>query len=260
MLANLKNLVSNSRLLVMLAVIAMTASCNNNSSSSGPGEGPVAAGLTVILSATSLNYTTTAPIEVTARFSAKVTGFVVGDVTVVGGTVDDFTDVGNMGNVYTFEVVPASATAGSTVTVNIGANVAAAGTRMNTAAAQLTISYMAPTVQIAPFLSLLTTNGDVVTMGTYNTTAPIPQVYTFSQPVKDFTSTDMALMNAGVMAEPEARDLVSGHAMIWDVSIIPMTVTSGTVVTFGIIAGAVTNAAGISSVMDNPIFTTLTAD
>lgn len=82
------------------------------------------------------------PFSYTVTFSKAVTNFVLGDLTVVGGTASNFLGSGTS---YTFDIAPNGQHA---VTVDIAANVAvdAAGNQ-NTAAAQLSITYdtVAPT-------------------------------------------------------------------------------------------------------------------
>jgi hypothetical protein len=88
----------------------------------------------------------TTPFAYTVTFSEAVTGFVAGDLSVVGGTVLGFS---GSGTTYTFNVRPS--TSSSTVTVNIAANVAqdAAGNG-NTAASQYSLTFVAPTITVAP--------------------------------------------------------------------------------------------------------------
>ena len=78
------------------------------------------------------------PIQVTVVFSAPVTGFTVGGITVVNGAASNFA---GSGRVYTFDLTPAST--GSPVTVDVGAAVAAdAASNDNLAAPTLTLVYM----------------------------------------------------------------------------------------------------------------------
>ncbi|MBQ49819.1 MAG: hypothetical protein CMP10_20730 [Zetaproteobacteria bacterium] len=90
-------------------------------------------------------------INLTVTFSEKVTGFVLGDITVNGGTAGNFQ---GSGQTYQFDITSPSAT----VTVNIAANVAedAAGNG-NTAASQWQITYNQP--QLALDCSGLTGGG-----------------------------------------------------------------------------------------------------
>jgi Metallo-peptidase family M12B Reprolysin-like/Bacterial Ig-like domain len=114
--------------------------------------------------------TGTAPIPFTVTFSESVSNFVVGDVTVTGGTVTtgSFTPVS--GTVYTFSVTPA---ASGTVTVNVAASVAQdAATNGNTAATAFSIIYNQATtaapVVTAPANGSTTANATP----TYSGTAP----------------------------------------------------------------------------------------
>ncbi len=81
---------------------------------------------------------TAIPIQVTVVFSASVTGFTVGDLTVGNGTAGNFA---GSGRVYTFDLTPTSTA--SPVTVDVSAGVATdAATNGNLVAPQLNMVYM----------------------------------------------------------------------------------------------------------------------
>jgi hypothetical protein len=86
-----------------------------------------------------------APFAYTVTFSENVTGFVAGDVTVSNGTIGT---VSGSGTTYTFNVTPVG---NGAVTVNVPAIVAQdqAGNG-NTAATQYSITFVAPTITVAP--------------------------------------------------------------------------------------------------------------
>lgn len=80
--------------------------------------------------------TNLSPFEVTITFSADVTGFTLGDISVGNGTASDFA---GSGSVYTANITP---TADGTVTVDIAAGVAIdTATNPNTVATQFSIEY-----------------------------------------------------------------------------------------------------------------------
>ena len=89
--------------------------------------------------------TSNSPIPITITFSKSVSGFVQGDLSVTGGSVNSFS---GSGTTYNFNVTPSSS--GSTVTVNVYANTAqdAAGNG-NSAATQFSITYSKPTSSVA---------------------------------------------------------------------------------------------------------------
>jgi len=90
--------------------------------------------------------TSTSPFAYTVTFSEAVTGFVAGDVSVSNGTLSGFS---GSGTTYTFNVTPT--TAGTATTVNIAANVAQDGAgNGNTAATQYSLTFVAPTIVVAP--------------------------------------------------------------------------------------------------------------
>jgi hypothetical protein len=86
--------------------------------------------------------TNTTPVAFRIAFTESVTGFAQSDIQVTGGTISGFT---GSGSTYTFNVTPTSS--GSTVMVNVAANVAndAAGNG-NTAASQFSVTYQQPLV------------------------------------------------------------------------------------------------------------------
>ena len=89
---------------------------------------------TVVISSSETSPTNASPIPVTVEFNEAVTGFVLGDVSVSGGTVSNF---GGTGDTYTFDFIP---TGDGTLTVDIGSNVAFdAAANGNTAASQFSI-------------------------------------------------------------------------------------------------------------------------
>jgi hypothetical protein len=93
---------------------------------------------TVVVLSTASGPTDSNPIPVNIDFSEDVTGFVIGDITVTGGTAANFAGSGKN---YSVEVVPSAAL----VTVDVAALVAqdAAGNG-NTVANQWTITYNLP--------------------------------------------------------------------------------------------------------------------
>ena len=76
-------------------------------------------GVNVTLATTANSPTNQSPIPYTVTFSASVTGFTLGDISVTNGTTGNFVQVS--GSEYTFDVTP---TAAGTVSVQIPANVA----------------------------------------------------------------------------------------------------------------------------------------
>ena len=114
---------------------------------------------TVTIDSSASEPTNTSPIPMTATFSEGVTGFEVGDITVVNGAADNFA---GSGTEYTFDVTPADQ---GEVTVDITAGVAEdAATNPNEAATKFSITYdsLAPTVTIEP--ATTPTNVDTLTL------------------------------------------------------------------------------------------------
>ena len=92
----------------------------------------------VVITSTDSSPTLVSPIPVTFTFTEDVTGFVVEDITVGGGTAGGFATVD--GSLYTANITPSGP---GTVTVDVAADVCAdvAG-NLNTAAVQFSIEYI----------------------------------------------------------------------------------------------------------------------
>jgi len=135
---------------------------------------------TVSISSATSSVTNANPIPVTVTFSEPVTNFIVGDLTLSGGSANNFT---GSGTTYTFDFTPSGDGA---KTVDIAATVAAdeAG-NTNTMAPQFSRTYdgTAPTVTI-------TSGANSVT-----TTSPIPVTITFNESVSAFVVGDISIGN-----------------------------------------------------------------
>ncbi|MEB3356695.1 MAG: Ig-like domain-containing protein [Synechococcales bacterium] len=134
---------------------------------------------TVVL-ATSAATTINSAFTVTATFSEPVTGFELTDITVGNGTARNGSF---LGNVYTFEVVPAT---DGEVTVAIAPAVTqdAAG-NSNTAAAPLT-----RTADLSGPVLTLTSSAPATVEGTFSVTA------SFNEAIQGFDVTDLVVSNA----------------------------------------------------------------
>jgi len=92
---------------------------------------------TVVITSSEVSPTNAAPIPITITFSEAVTGFLMGDITVSGGS--SLSNFSGSGAVYTVDVTPAN----GEVTVDIAGGVAVdAIGNSNTAAAQFAITYI----------------------------------------------------------------------------------------------------------------------
>jgi len=142
---------------------------------------------TVTLSSAVVNggSTSSSPVSMTATFSESVTGFVVGDVTVSGGSAGNFS---GSGTTYTFDVTPSGQ---GLVSVSIASGVCQdAFGNTNSASSSYTFTY--DSVQPTVTLSSATSNGALV-----NTT-PVAMTATFSESVTGFTSGDISVTNGSV--------------------------------------------------------------
>lgn len=106
----------------------------------------------------------TSAFNVTVEFSEDVTGFVVGDISVTNATLSNFAAVD--GNTYTVDVTPDE---GGNIAINVGAAVAQdAAANDNTAASQVTVTYVVVDVT-APVITLLGSSNITIAHGsTYN--------------------------------------------------------------------------------------------
>jgi hypothetical protein len=163
------------------AAVAQDAAANGNTAATQYSITYDTVAPTVTLTSTATSPTSSSPIPMTATFSEAVTGFVVGDITVVNGAASNFA---GSGTVYTFNVTPSAQGA---VTVNVAAAVAQdAGSNGNTAATQYSITY---SDTVAPTVTLTST----ATSPTK--TLPIPMTATFSEAVTGFAVGDIAVGN-----------------------------------------------------------------
>jgi large repetitive protein len=163
--------------------------------------------------------TNAASIPLTITFSESVTGFVVGDITVSGGTLNTFA---GSGTTYTVNLVP---TTNGTVSVNISGGVATDGPgNGNAAAAQYSIVYdnVQPTVSI--------------TAATPNPTNSnsIPVTVTFSESVINFIQGDVTLGNCSINS-------FSGTGTTYTFNVVP---SSNGTITVNVNATVATDTAG----------------
>ena len=179
--------------------------------------------LSVSLSSTAPSQTSTT-IPVTATFSKAVTGFVVGDISVTGGTAGSFVAVST--SVYTFVVTPSGQ---GSVSINVPVSSAqdAAG-HGNSVSNTLNRSYdsIPPTVA----LTTLTTSPTL--------DSPITFTATLSESVTDFTVSDITATHATVGNFHK----VSGTVYTFDVSPISNPIDNVDVYV-SVAAGAIHDAA-----------------
>jgi hypothetical protein len=174
---------------------------------------------TVIIASTAGNPTNIFPIPVTVTFSAGVTGFVVGDITINNGTASDFS---GSGTTYTFNVNPSGQ---GVVTVDIASGVATDGDgNGNIAAPTFTRTYdsQSPTVNISS------------TTGNLTNASPIPVTITFNETVTGFDEGDITVANGTIVG-------FGGNGTTYTADITPSG--QGTV-TVDIAAGIAQDAAG----------------
>ncbi len=161
---------------------------------------------TVVLSSTAASPTNAALIPMTATFSEAVTGFALGDVTIVHGLASNLTPISSA--VYAFNVTP---TGDGTVTVEISANAVQDGAGNGSAASNhFSLSYdgTAPSVTI---VSNEVTNGGSTTVGSLAFHA------TFSESVSGFAADDITIVNATLSGFTAVSD------MVYDFTILPAT-------------------------------------
>ncbi len=130
--------------------------------------------------------TSTGPVTATFTFSEAVSGFVLGDISVSGGSASNLLATGNGGTSFTATITPNAGTQGDvTVSVVAGAYTDQIGNQ-NTAAssATLNVDNQAPTVTLSNVASEV--------IADFGVTA------TFGEDVTGFTVSDITVSNANV--------------------------------------------------------------
>jgi len=201
----------------------------------------------IAIASTSVNPTNISPIPVTFTFSEAVTGFLAGDVTVVNGTVNNFS---GSGSTYSANIIPIS-NGSITIDVAAGAAVDAAGNG-NTAASQFSIIYdsIAPTVTVEQASAQLDPTGSF----------PIHFTTTFTEPinVSTFTASDVLLSGTAGASTSEISQIAPHNGTTFNIAVSGMSV-SGTV-RAALPANAVRDVAGNNSTSSTSIDNTVTYD
>ncbi|MBO9665787.1 MAG: hypothetical protein J7501_03130 [Bdellovibrio sp.] len=185
---------------------------------------------TVVILSSSASNTHISPIPLSFTFSEAVTGFVVGDITAVNGTLSNFTKVDETH--YTADLTPSGQGAVS-ATVDVGTFEDLAG-RANTASATLGFTYdtTAPTVTLSAIPAY--TGGNVGN-------PPRSVTVTLSEAVT-FNLTKVTLTNATAS--------ISGSGISYTLSITPIVEGPFSAV---VSAGALQDAAGNTNVASNTV-------
>ncbi|AWI25778.1 hypothetical protein HYN49_07615 [Flavobacterium pallidum] len=200
------------------AGVAVDAASNNNNAATNFSITSDRTSPTVSISGAS-GTTNASSIPLTITFSESVTGFVVGDITVSGGTLNTFS---GSGTTYTVNLAP---TTNGTVAVNISGGVATDGPgNGNAAASQYSIVYdnIQPTVSISSATANPTNSNS------------IPVTVTFSESVANFIATDVTIGNGSLNS-------FSGSGTTYTFNVVP---TANTTVTVAVNAGVANDAAG----------------
>ena len=175
---------------------------------------------TVTITNQPANHDGTNAFDVSINFSEDVRSFVQGDVTLSNATVTSFTAHSASG--YSVEITPTRGTT-ATITIDVGVNVAQdLATNPNTAAAQVSVTYVAPDVT-APTVTI--TNQPANHDGTNAFDVSI----NFSEDVRNFVQRDVTVGNATVTSFTE--DSASSYS-------VEITPTRGTTATITIDVGA----------------------
>ena len=157
----------------------------------------------VAVTSSSTSPTDDNPVRLNLAFSEDVTGFVIGDITVTGGTANNFS--GN-GKNYTVDVIPAAAT----VKIDVAANVAqdAAGNG-STAATQFSIVYNIPNFVPTNIALSATSINENVAVGTIvgafsSTDADAGDTHTYTLVTGDGSADNAAFEIAGNQLKAKA--------------------------------------------------------
>ena len=199
--------------------------------------------VTINQAAAQTDPTKTSPINFTVVFSASVTDFVTGDVT-LGGTAGATTATVT-GSGTTYNVAVTGMTTSGTVIASLAPGVATSGGHPSAASTStdntVTWDVTAPTVTINQAVGQADPTG----------TSPINFTVVFSEPVTGFVTGDVTLSASG--AGGSKTGTVTGSGTTYNVAVTGMT-TAGTVVAT-VAAGVATDAAGnlnvVSTSTDN---------
>ncbi|MDP4210200.1 MAG: Ig-like domain-containing protein, partial [Bacteroidota bacterium] len=201
------------------AGVAQDAAGNSNSAASPFSITYDTQAPSVIISSAAINPTKSSPIPVTITFNESVSGFIASDISVINGTIGNFT---GSGATYTLNITPSGQ---GLITVNVAAGVAqdAAGNG-NTAASPYSITYdsQAPTVTISSTASN-PTNQNL-----------IPFTITFSEVVTGFVAGNV-VVNNGTISN------FTGSGKTYTMNITP---TAQGFITVNIASGVAMDAAG----------------
>ena len=167
----------------------VTVTVNANSATNGDGNtGPASAQTatatwdatrpTMAITGVPAKINSTSAFTATFTFSEAVTGFVTGDVTVIGGTKGA---LAGSGTIYTLAVTP---TSGSNVVVTVAADAATNGLNTGPAAA---VSATATWDNTAPTVAITGVPARI------NSAAPFTATFTFSEVVTGFVTGDVAV-------------------------------------------------------------------
>nr|WP_321270769.1 Ig-like domain-containing protein [uncultured Tolumonas sp.] len=174
------------------------------------------------------------PFTITLKFNENVTGFTIGDLSVSGADLSDFTALN--GNTYTVTVTPYVL---DTITLDVPASVAQDGAgNNNTAATQINIDYSSID-DIAPTISL-TSNVASLHAGQ---TALV--TFTLSEAATDFDVSDI-VVNGGTLSN------FSGSGTSYTATFTP-TAASTTDGTISVASSRFTDAAGNANTNSNQL-------
>jgi hypothetical protein len=163
----------------------------------------------------------------TFTFSEAVTGFVVGDIAVTGGTKSTFTAVSS--TVYTLAVTP-NTNSTTNITVNVAADVAIdAASNQNTIATQ---SVQAVDT-VAPTATIMMSDDELTTGETSTVTI------TFSEAVTNFANDDVTVENGTL-----ATLIMAGGGMTWTATFTPNILLEDDITNVVSLADTYTDQAG----------------
>jgi hypothetical protein len=193
---------------------------------------------TVTISSTETSPTNADPIPVDIDFSEDVTGFVIGDIVVSGGTLSNFSGSGAN---YTVDVTPPG---DGLINVDVPADVAedeAGNGNVASATFEVFSDRTAPTV-----VSIQRGSG----VDDPTNQSPFDIVITFSEEISDFDVSELSVTNGS------ATDFSTADNINFNVEITPDDVTSSSnTLEIGVPAGAFTDLAGNENEPDSENFT-----
>ena len=228
--------------------LTVTVKANSVTGSDGSTTGPAqavsataiwdATAPTVMITGVPTKISSTADFTATFTFSEAVTGFIKGDITIMGGTAAGALTGSDGDTEYTLGITPNS---GSNVTVEVGANSVSDGINMGPSTA---VSATANWAAAPPTVAITGVPPSI------NSTNAFPVTFTFSEAVTNFVAGDVTVTGG-------TKSNFSGNGATYSLDVTP---AGGSDVTITVAEDAVTGSDGSTTGPESPVSVTATWD